>query len=87
MKKLLGILTIYSLLFAIFLIIKDYKANDLNKGYYIAQSYFFIVLFFISIITFFCKKNLQIYFLLITSSLFVAFYSFEFYLFKSGGMK
>ena len=87
MKKLLAILTIYSFLFAIFLIIKDFKTNDLNKGYYIAQSYFFIILFFISIIIFFCKKNIQIYFLLITSSLFIAFYSFEFYLFKSGGIK
>ncbi len=71
----------------VFLIVKDFKAIELNKGYYLAQSYFFLIFFIFSTIVFFSNKNIQIYFILILGSIICAFYSFEFYLFKSGGIK
>ena len=87
MKKLIGLLILISLLSMVFLIVKDFKAIELNKGYYLAQSYFFLIFFIFSTIVFFSNKNIQIYFILILGSIICAFYSFEFYLFKSGGIK
>ena len=87
MKKLIGLLILISFFSMVFLIYKDFKANELNKGYYLAQSYFFLIFFILSTIVFFNNKNNQIYFVLILTSIICSFYFFEFYLFKSGGIK
>ena len=87
MKKLIGLLILISFFSMLFLIYKDFKANELNKGYYLAQSYFFLIFFILSTIVFFNNKNNQIYFVLILTSIICSFYFFEFYLFKSGGIK
>ncbi len=87
MKKIIIFILFILFLSIIFLIYKDSNTSSLNKGYYLVQSYFFILIFLISIIIFFCNRVIQQYFLITLSSIFISLYLIEFYIFKSGGIK
>ena len=87
MKKIILLILLISFLGTIFLIYKDFSTNNLNKGYYLVQSYFFIFIVISSIIVLYLNKEVQRYFLILLTSIFISLYIFEFYVFKSGGIK
>ncbi len=87
MRKIIFLILLIGFLGSIFLIYKDLNTNDLNKGYYLVQSYFFIFIVILSIIILYFNKNVQRYFLISLTSIFISLYLFEFYVFKSGGIK
>ncbi len=87
MKKIIIFISFILFLSILFLIYKDFNTSNLNKGYYLAQSYFFIFIFLITIIIIFCNKIIHQYFLITFVSIFASLYIIEFYMFKSGGIK
>ena len=87
MNKLTKIILIIILFAFIFFLYKDFNASNDLKGYYLANSFFFLflVIFIILIIKFVPK--FQTYFNIIFLSIFFSLYTFEMYLFKTGEIK
>ena len=86
-NPIIKIIFIFSILGFLYFIYKDMKAPTNLKGYYITQSYFFLLLSLITLIINFINKKIHSYFIIFLFSSIISLYFFEGYIFYKGRIK